>query len=231
MILSSHQPNFLPYMGFFYKAAKSDAMVISEDVSFSKKGMHNWNRIYTSSGVKKLTLPVKAHHDSRLADVVVADPAYNIPKIAKTLEQEYRKAPYFGDGMEVVDLMLGMASERPLFMSDFNVPLTSYILGRFGICIPLILSTEDLEICGHKDERIFQMCEQTGATAYLSGTGAKVYHVDEDYAKRGIDLIYSDYRAVRYPQVHGDFVENLSVIDYIFNMGFRLPEGWEKHGR
>lgn len=68
MIVASHQPNFLPYMGFFYKAAKCDVLVFSDDVQFSKKGMHNWNRIKTPSGEAKLTLPVHAHHDMRLAD-------------------------------------------------------------------------------------------------------------------------------------------------------------------
>lgn len=39
MILTSHQPNFLPYMGVFYKAYRSDILVLSDDVQFSKKGI------------------------------------------------------------------------------------------------------------------------------------------------------------------------------------------------
>lgn len=52
MILTSHQPDFLPYMGFFYKAARSDVLVLSDDVRFSKSGMHNWNRIKHPGGAR-----------------------------------------------------------------------------------------------------------------------------------------------------------------------------------
>ena len=83
-----------------------------------------------------------------------------------------------------------------------------------------------LGIRGHKDERIFQMCEKLGADVYLSGRGAAAYHQPEEYERRGIDLIYTDYEPVRYPQLHGEFVENLSVLDYIFNCGYELPRGW-----
>lgn len=224
MILTSHQPNFLPYMGLFYKISKSDIFVVSEDVEFSKKAAHNWNNIYTASGPKKLTLPVNAHHYSRLVDVVVDNPAYNVGKIAKTLEQEYHNAPCFDAGMGVVDQMLYASTGSRVFMAEFNVFIIEYILERFCIHPQILRSTKDLEISGHKDERIFQMCEQTGADVYYSGTGAKAYHVEENYRKRGIQLLYSDYKPVWYEQTHQPFVPNLSAIDYIFNKGFALPD-------
>ena len=61
MILTSHQPDFLPYMGFFYKTARSDVLVLSDDVQFSKSGMHNWNPVsYTHLDVYKRQPPVAA---------------------------------------------------------------------------------------------------------------------------------------------------------------------------
>ena len=226
LVLASHQPNFLPYMGFFYKVSKSDLLVFSEDVTYSKKGMHNWNRIYTSAGPKKLTVPVNAHHDDALIDVRVSEPKYHLLKLAKTIEQEYRKAPHFNEGMELVELMLKMANVDDLGMTDLNIALSMHCLSRFGIKVKTLRSTIDLNISGHKDERMFQMCEQTGADVYMSGTGAKAYHQDWEYLQRGIELVYSDYKPVVYPQIHGDFVENLSVLDYIFNQGYVLPKGW-----
>ena len=59
-----------------------------------------------------------------------------------------------------------------------------------------------------------------GATAYLSGNGARAYQVDEHFAARGIDLRYVDYHSFPYPQLFGEFVPNLSVLDYIFNCGY-----------
>jgi len=202
---------------------------MSEDVQFSKKGMHNWNRIYTQNGVRKLTVPVHAHHDMPLSEIFVVDHKYSIPKIAKSLEQEYRKAPCFDEGMELVAWMASHVYRSNLKMVDLNVNLISFVMDKFDIRTKILRSTTDLKVSGHKDERIFQMCEQTGADVYYSGTGAKAYHQEEEYERRGICLTYSDYKPVEYNQIHGCFEPNLSVIDYIFNNGYTLPEGWRRN--
>ena len=100
------------------------------------------------------------------------------------------------------------------------------ILDRFNIKPLAILRASVLGIQGHKDERIFQMCEETGADTYLSGRGAADYHQPEEYMLRGIDLIYTDYEPAQYQQLYGEFIPNLSVLDYIFNCGYELPRGW-----
>ena len=68
---------------------------------------------------------------------------------------------------------------------------------------------------------------------YYSGAGGREYNDEKAYAENGIELVYSDYVPVRYRQYHKkDFMENLSVIDYIFNCGYKIPEGWcEENGR
>lgn len=64
------------------------------------------------------------------------------------------------------------------------------------------------------------------ADTYYSGTGAKAYHDEERYRKNGINLVYSDYQPVVYQRKYKPFLPNMSVIDYIFNAGFRIPEVW-----
>ena len=73
------------------------------------------------------------------------------------------------------------------------------------------------------------MCKILGADTYLSGEGAKDYHIEEDYRKNGIRLIYSDYHPVEYPQVKDRSALNLSVIDYVMNCGFALPKEWKRY--
>ena len=233
MILTSHQPDFLPYMGFFYKVLHSDALVISDDVQFSKKGMHNWNYIKTPEGAKKLTIPVHAHHDTPLRFVEISECHYSLLSVAKTLEQNYRKAPHFSEGMEIVEIIRTFANLN--FKKDDTVPLAvlnnhlnGTIMQRFGILPKRVKFASALGVTGHKDERIFQMCEALKADTYLSGRGAASYHDPEEYKKRGIRLIYTDYEPVQYGQLHGEFAPNLSVIDYIFNCGFELPQSWRR---
>ena len=229
MILTSHQPDFLPYMGFFYKVFRSDALILSDDVQFSKKGMHNWNFIKTENGPRKLTIPVYAHHDSELWEIKIAEPEHNIRKVVKTIEHNYRKAPHYEEGAELLDIMQSFMDPEKAWLTDMNTDLIEHILNRFGIksCIPTVTSSR-IGVKGHKDERIFQMCEKMHADSYLSGKGAAAYHNPEEYKRRGIELIYTDYETVQYPQMHEGFIPNLSVLDYIFNCGYELPRGWNK---
>ncbi|MCG2700275.1 WbqC family protein, partial [Candidatus Parcubacteria bacterium] len=51
MILVGHQPEYLPYLGFFYKVAKADKFVFVDHVQFQKEGFQNRNRIRTGLGL------------------------------------------------------------------------------------------------------------------------------------------------------------------------------------
>ena len=37
-VVAIHQPNFLPWLGWFDKLARADVMVLLDDVQFPKKG-------------------------------------------------------------------------------------------------------------------------------------------------------------------------------------------------
>ena len=225
MIVTSHQPNFLPYMGVFYKAFKSDIIVLSDDVQFSKKGMHNYNLIRTKDGSQKITIPVNSHHDIRLCDVMVSEPKRSIPKVVRTLKEAYTKTEHYDDGMEILSIIEDAADEN-LRLTNLNTAIIRHIFKRMGIKAHILIATEDLSLLGHKDDRILMMCQQTKGKTYYSGTGSKAYHNEERYRKNGINLVYSDYRPSAYQQKYEPFLPNLSVIDYVFNEGYKIPEAW-----
>lgn len=225
MILTSHQPNFLPYMGVIYKAYKSDAIVLSDDVCYSKKGMHNWNVIRAKNGSQKITVPVNAHHDTKLCDVMISEPRKTLPKIVRTLEETYAKTKRFEEGQEILDIIRDMAVDGT-GLTELNIAIIKHILDRMGIARDIAVATRDLRLTGHKDDRILIMCERMGADTYYSGTGAKAYHDEARYREKGINLVYSDYEPVAYRQKYEPFLPNMSVIDYIFNEGYRIPEVW-----
>ena len=225
MILTSHQPNFLPYMGVFYKAYKSDILVLSDDVQFSKKGMHNWNIIRTKDGSQKITIPVNAHHNMRLCDVKVSEPRITLPKIIRTIKEAYSKTEHFEEGYEILEIIED-AEEDNLWLTELNAQIINHIIKRMGIKVKVVNAAHDLYLTGHKDDRILMMCEKMRADTYYSGTGAKAYHDEERYREKGINLVYSDYEPVAYRQKYEPFLPNMSVIDYVFNEGYRIPEVW-----
>jgi hypothetical protein len=212
-------------MGVIYKAYKSDAIVLSDDVCYSKKGMHNWNVIRVKNGSQKITVPVNAHHDTKLCDIMISEPRKTLPKIVRTLEETYSKTKHSEEGQEILDIIRGMAVDGTGLV-ELNITIIKHILDRMGIARDVAVATRDLRLTGHKDDRILIMCEKMGADTYYSGTGAKAYHDETRYREKGINLAYSDYEPVVYRQKYEPFLPNMSVIDYIFNEGYRIPEVW-----
>ena len=51
MKVAIHQPDYIPYLGFFYKMYKSDLFIYLDDAQFSNEAAHNFNKIKTPQGV------------------------------------------------------------------------------------------------------------------------------------------------------------------------------------
>jgi hypothetical protein len=216
-------------MGYFYKILKSDLFILSDDVQFSnsKTGdMHNYNYIKGPMGRQKITLPVQHPHGELIKNVRIFRDEKQIRGILKAIEQYYSKSTYFGEVYPDVQHIFEFGYD---LLAEFNIGALRLFCERLSIKTPIECSPG---FTTKKDARIIEMCRFYMADTYLSGSGAVDYHVLEDFTANGIDLIYSDYSydMVIYPQRYGEFVPNLSVLDWIFNMGYTLPEGWLKNG-
>ena len=62
---SVHQPNFLPWVGYFNKIKLSKNFVILDDVEYTKNGFINRNKILTSNGIHWITVPVLYKNNSK----------------------------------------------------------------------------------------------------------------------------------------------------------------------
>lgn len=226
MVLASHQPDFFPYMGYFYKMYKSDVFVFSDNVLYSKTGRHDYNMIQTSNGPHRFKMPI-TYHVAALNELKIAATEKDIEKMIKTLYMNYKKADYFDTVYPVMEELLKEAlnSEN---LAEFNQKCIMRIASEFGMTMDRrFLISSHLDLKNRRDARIIEMCKLLDADVYISGSGAKDYHIEEDYRDNGIELIYSDYEPLKYKQVWGE-AENMSVIDYVFNCGFELPRGWNK---
>ena len=229
-VLASHQPDFFPYMGYFYKMFQCDLWVITDDVLFSKTGRHNYNDILTQTGPRRFTMPIH-YHLANLNELQLAADSKTIDKMVKTLWMEYRRAEHFRDCFPVIEGLLGYATEAE-GLAQFNEVCIRTLAHGFELDRDRIFlrSSRDLQTERKRDERIVWLCKHLHADTYYSGTGAKDYHIENMYTEHGIDLVYSDYQPIQYPQVSGSAI-NMSVIDYVLNCGFNIPRGWKRYGR
>lgn len=226
MILASHQPDFFPYMGYFYKMFQSDIFVFSDDVQYSKRGRHNYNEILTANGPMRLTLPIH-YHVAALNEIQVAADDVWVSRTLKTLWMEYKKTGYFYEAFPILEELIRKAPKVGN-LADFNLMCILLLAERFGLDSRTFTVSSALELKNRKDARIIEMCKLLGADVYVSGDGAKEYHVEEDYRENGIQLWYSDYQPISYPQIGRPATVNMSVIDYVMNCGFTLPKGWKR---
>ena len=58
MIVTIHQPEHLPWLGFFHKFAQADLLVLLDNVQYRHKYFQNRNRIRSHDGETWINVPV-----------------------------------------------------------------------------------------------------------------------------------------------------------------------------
>lgn len=226
-VFSGHQPNFLPYMGFFYKMLKSDVFVLDDDVQYSNDAFHNMNFLKLNVAKCKIIVPVSYSYGDAINKVKIAYVKNWDKKLLKSIRMNYARAEYVDVGYELIERHLNKRYEH---LSDMNISLIKEIAERFGIVTNLLVASRDVPTNLKNNQRNIYQCLRLGCNVYYSGIGGKAYNDDDCYKQNGIEIVYTDYSPVVYKQNGKDFIENLSVLDYICNNGFNLPEGWHKNG-
>ncbi|MBQ7725872.1 MAG: WbqC family protein [Clostridia bacterium] len=221
MIVSIHQPDYISYLGYFYKVSKSDAFVFLDDAQFSNDNMHHWNRIKTPQGECRLKIPVEQHLGDLINKVRTKDELKWKEKHLKTLEMNYKKAPFFEEVFSVFSELL--LKEYPS-LAQLNIAINTWIIQGFGFEAKLYRSSE-MPIHTVREERVIDIVKALDGDVYISGNGAKAYQVDEHFTEKGIRLVYTDYQPIVYQQLwkKAGFLPYMSVLDYLFNCGFN----WE----
>jgi hypothetical protein len=219
MIISIHQPDYMPYLGYYYKIYQSEIFVFLDDVQFSNDNMHHWNKIKTPQGEHRLKIPVAYKFGDKINEVRTKDELKWKEKHLKTLEMNYSKTQYFKEIYpQYKEIMLQEYSN----LAEMNIAVNLFICEGMGIQ-PKFIRSSELKINSAKEDRVIDLCLALGGKTYLSGNGAKAYQVFEHFEDKGLHLKYTDFKAFEYKQIWGQFIPNLSVVDYIFNCGFVNP--------
>lgn len=216
MKIAVHQPNFLPYLGFFDKARQVDTFVILDDVQFTKRGFTNRNRIKKPNGTIWLTVPLTGEKLLPINEIQIADHVDWKSSHLKTLKHMYGKAEHFE---EVYPRIQGIYDESWNLLADFNLALLKLCFRSLGIEPRFEFSSALNIIAEDGSERIIKICEKLKANHYLSGQTGRDYLEVSDYQDHGIEVSFHEFNHPIYPQQFGDFIPNLSVIDYLMNVG------------
>jgi hypothetical protein len=218
LIAAGHQPNYLPWIGFFDKLRDCDVFIIEDSVQYEQQGFINRNKVKVVNKTKWLTVPIThAGKPQLINEVEIA--AESEPKWAQrhwlTLKHCYYNTPFWG---KYCDFFEQTYSQNWKLLIDLNMHLIRGIMGFLEINTPLVLASS-LGVSGEKSELVLAQCKALGATVQLSGIGAREYINVKKFEEEGIKVVFQDFHHPVYQQLHGEFVPNLSVVDYLFCTG------------
>jgi len=219
-VVAIHQPNYLPWIGFFYKMSRCDTFVLLDNVRHSKSSFTHRNKINNNGKELLLTIPLK-NKESLINELRILDPKDTLRKHWSAIKTNYTKSKHWGFLYADLERIYQTKYER---LIDLNSDIIFLVKSKLEINTQILFASELGEIPGTGNERNLNICKALNATVYLSGNGAKSYNDEASYEKNNILLRYYDFVHPVYPQVGATFVPNLSIVDYLFNCGESCKE-------
>jgi len=218
MRLAVSQSNYIPWKGYFELIASVDRFVLYDSVQFTKNDWRNRNLVKTQAGLRWLSIPVGTDLRRRICDVAL--PAADSPWRRKhwaTLAAAYARAPFF----EEVSAWLAPIYLQPqdASLSAFNARLIRAICGYLEIGTEIVADDGAHHECD-RVQRLVEICRDHGAHTYVSAPAARQYLDSEPFERLGLTLEWFHYEGYpTYPQLHGEFVHQVSILDALFHCG------------
>jgi len=212
-----HQPNFLPYVGFFHKLSLADTFVMMDNTQYDKK-FTNRNKIKIPDGWSWLTVPINKEHKFLPNKLVEINNKENWKEMHwKKITRSYTNSKFFKKNYK--SFFEEVYNKEWKFLFELNSELLRQIIDWLGLKIQIIKESE-LNINGNSTERLVNVCKELGAETYVSGVGGKEYMNEKLFQKNNIKIEYQKFQCPTYTQIFGgDFIPDLSIIDLLFNNG------------
>ncbi|NPE27882.1 WbqC family protein [Methanococcoides sp. SA1] len=213
-VIAIHQPNYLPYLGFFDKMKKADLFIIYDDAQFNSRDFQQRNKIRTSINWNWLNVPIIKEKKSINKIKIRSDENWN-KKHFNSIRANYSKASYYSEYCRIFEQIYENNYE---YLVDLNMDIIKAMCKCFNINTEIRLSSE-FNIKSKSTRKLIELVSACDGDTYLSGSGGNNYMDTSMFIESHINLIYQDFIPPVYSQRYPGFISNLSAIDYLFNEG------------
>ncbi len=225
MIVTIHQPQYFPWLGYFDKMRMADVFCYLDDVQYKKNEWQNRNRIKTAQGWQWITVPVRYKFPEKINEVTINNNEKWRKKHFQALTTNYSKAPFF---KTYIDFFEDVYNREWEFISELNIYIIEGIRNFLKLDQKKTFQSSEHTLSSDPTERLIDICKTVGGDTYLAGQGSVNYMDTSKFEESGIKVITQDYSHPEYPQLYGEFQPHMSIIDLLFNCG---PESAERlHG-
>jgi hypothetical protein len=217
------QPIYLGWIGHFAQIDAVDLFLFLDDTALERSSRKRdpWqtaNRIKGQAGPVWLRVPTFRDKEKPINQVGI-DYGTDWPrKHMESLRQCYAKGRYSSDCLDIVRANL---EARPEILADLTVKLTTDLARNLGIKTEM-RRTSELGIDGKRTDRLKAILKAVGATEYLANPGSRAYMGERP--DLGCKVTWFDYTHPVYPQMRGDFIPYMSIVDLMMNCGARSLE-------
>lgn len=217
MVLTAHQPVYLPWLGLFHKIALADRFVSFNQVQYQPKNYNNRNRIKTSSSLMWLTVPTKrkGYLEKKICEIEINNEVPWGRKHWRTLVACYGKSRFFSKYSSFFE---DVYSREWLTLINLNEYMLQWFLNTLKINVR-VESAGDFNFTGKKSAVVLDMCKQLSAQVYIFGANGKDYADVDSFQVNNIRVEFQNYRHPVYRQLYSGFESHLSIIDLLFNCG------------
>jgi hypothetical protein len=216
LIVAVHQPQYLPWLGYFDKIRRADMFCYLDDVQYKKNDWQNRNRIKTVQGWQWLTVPVHYRFPQKLNEVTIDNAVNWKNKHLQTLSTNFNRAPFF---REFAKLFEQVYSEDWKFLSDLNIALIERLKAAFGVGLAPAVKSSEFSLRQDPTDRLIDICRELEADTYLSGPDGVKYMDLDRFKQSGIQVVVQEFTHPVYPQLFNEFQSHMSVVDLLFNCG------------
>lgn len=215
-LVAVHQPQYIPWLGYFDKMDQCDIFCLLDTVQYKKNEYQNRNRIKTDKGWQWLTVPVTYRFPQRIDEVEISSGDTWARKHLEAIRTHYRKAPWY-------ELYIGRLEsffERKWRkLADVNEACVRMLMEMAGIECELVLASRLPVENEHPTGRLIELVRFLGGDRYLAGRDGAKYMDIELFKKERIGLCFQQFDHPVYPQCYGAFEPYMSILDLLFNCG------------
>ena len=214
MTLAIMQPYLFPYIGYFQLVKAVEKFIIYDDVAFIKQGWINRNTILVNKQRHSFFVPVKAISSfKKISETEIDYKSDWTKKTLLTLEQSYKKAPYFNDFFPVMETVFKskkntiseMAIDSIIHVSNYLELTTTFEQSS------IIYNNQALK----GKERVIDICLKEKAKHYINPIGGQELYSKEEFLSHNICLNFLKTQSISYKQFNNEFIPWLSIIDVL----------------
>lgn len=157
MRVTIHQPSYWPWLGLLDKIAKSETLIVLDDVAANKASTQYRNQFYCGGIAKYVSLPVNYQKGIQLNRLEFKNNSWRDDHLNK-LKNYYMKAPFFNEIFEAI---------QPMYVNNENETPFNFILNTMKLSFELlgintkVLLSSSFESTSFKGDLVIDLCDRS----------------------------------------------------------------------